>query len=151
VQFLGAGHDDDQNFCLRRHLIRCAAPAHPTRPTMLSSSARTSPAVTPLTGPDQIRAQGRPIRPTPAKPTRMPSGFPLVMIRTSEMKGPDLRGWGAGVRVPGVLPVRAFPNLCCRRGEAPRAKSPAFSVLTPATVENPGAGLAPGFAGRASG
>ena len=59
-KFLGAGQDGDQGFCLRRHLIRCAAP--PRSPPghhahKLSSHVRGRDHVT---VPDQIRAHGPP-------------------------------------------------------------------------------------------
>jgi acetyl-CoA synthetase len=106
-----------------------------------SASAATSSGVPP---------QRTPTRPAPAKPTRMPSALPARDDTHLSNERPRPAGLGRRRTRARTLPARVFPDLC-RRGEAPRAKSPAFSALMPATVENPGVGLAPGFAGRAGG
>ena len=101
-----------------------------------------------VTGPDQIRAPGEPHPAHPTRSIRIPIASRLVMIRISAMKA--RRGCRAGERAftcPGAT-GRVFPDLCCRRDEAPRARSSAFSVLGSATDKNPGMGLSPGFAGE---
>ena len=132
-----------------RMVIRALAPcaAHRTPPVDHAVKLTSHvPGRDHVTGPDQVRAHtGRPSGPPRRNLYECPARFPLVMIRTSAMKGPGPAGLGSRRTRGRALPSRVFPNLCRRRDEAPRATSPAFSVLMPATDESPAWACRPGL------
>jgi hypothetical protein len=74
-----------------------------------------------------------PLHARPAKHPRMPSALPARDDTHLSKERPGLRGWGAGVRVPGAARPRVPKSVLPPR-QAPSATSPAFSVHMPATA-----------------
>ena len=103
-----------------RMVIRTSAsvcrPTAPTRPPCCQAQL-ARPGRDHAARPDSRTRAAHPAH--PAKPTACPARFPLVMIRTSAIEGPDLRGWGAGVRVPG-----RYPPACSQICAAAETKHP---------------------------
>jgi hypothetical protein len=134
-----------------RRTSACAAvsagvPAHRSPPghhaVKLSSRVRGRDHVT---GPGQIRAPGPP-HPAQASETctHAQRASPLVMIRTSAMKGPGLRGWGAGVGVAGRYPPACSQICAAAETKHPgphRRHSASLGQQRVRTRHGPGAGV----------